>query len=48
MGYLSTLFTFAGGIGMFRYGMNIKADGMQKTSGGKMKSLLVILQESDF
>ena len=30
---ISSLFTFAGGLGMFLYGMNIMADGMQKTAG---------------
>ena len=37
---ISNLFMFAGGIGMFLYGMNIMADGMQKSAGGKMKQLL--------
>ena len=41
IGYVSSLFEFAGGIGMFLYGMNIMADGMQKSAGGKMKKLLV-------
>lgn len=40
MEIISSLFIFAGGIGMFLYGMNRMADGMQKTAGGKMKSLL--------
>lgn len=40
MSYVSSLFGFAGGIGMFLYGMNIMADGMQKSAGGKMKRLL--------
>ena len=40
IGYVSSLFEFAGGIGMFLYGMNIMADGMQKSAGGKMKKLL--------
>ena len=48
MGYFSTLFTFAGGIGMFLYGMNRMADGMQKTAGGKMKSLLGYLTRNRF
>lgn len=37
---VSSVFEFAGGIGMFLYGMNIMADGMQKSAGGKMKKLL--------
>ncbi|MDO5294958.1 MAG: Na/Pi cotransporter family protein [bacterium] len=40
---LSNLFTFVGGLGMFLYGMNIMADGMQKTTGDKMRQLLGIL-----
>lgn len=40
MNYISSLFEFAGGIGMFLYGMNIMADGMQKSAGSKMKKLL--------
>ena len=38
--YISSLFEFAGGIGMFIYGMNTMADGMQRSAGGKMKKLL--------
>ena len=37
--YISSLFEFAGGIGMFLYGMNTMADGMQRSAGGKMKKL---------
>ena len=40
---ISSLFTFAGGLGMFLYGMNIMADGMQKTAGGKMSRFLGML-----
>lgn len=40
IGYISSLFQFAGGIGMFLYGMNIMADGMQRSAGNKMKKLL--------
>lgn len=38
--YINSLFEFAGGIGMFLYGMNTMADGMQRSAGGKMKKLL--------
>ena len=38
--YISSLFEFAGGIGMFLYGMNTMADDMQRSAGGKMKKLL--------
>ena len=37
------LFEFAGGLGMFLYGMNIMATGLQKTAGNKMKQLLGFL-----
>lgn len=40
---LGTIFTFAGGLGMFIYGMNIMADGLQKAAGDKMKQLLGFL-----
>ncbi len=36
-------FMFFGGFGMFIYGMNIMADGLQKSAGNKMKSLLAML-----
>ena len=37
---LGNLFGFVGGVGMFLYGMQIMGDGMQKTAGKKMSSLL--------
>lgn len=37
---LGNLFSFIGGLGMFLYGMNIMADGLQKSAGNKMKQLL--------
>lgn len=37
---LTIIFTFAGGLGMFLYGMNMMGDGLQKSAGGKMKQLL--------
>lgn len=40
---ISNLFSFAGGLGMFLYGMNIMADGMQKTAGSKMSQFLGML-----
>lgn len=45
---LSNLFMFAGGIGMFLYGMNLMADGMQKSAGGKMQKLLGMLTSNKF
>ena len=40
---VSNLFSFAGGLGMFLYGMHLMADGIQKTTGDKLKQLLGIL-----
>ena len=40
---ISNLFGFVGGLGMFLYGMNIMADGMQKTAGSKMSQFLGML-----
>lgn len=37
---LGTVFTFAGGLGMFLYGMNIMGDGLQKAAGNKMHNFL--------
>ena len=40
---ISNVFGFLGGLGMFLYGMNIMADGMQKTAGSRMSSFLGML-----
>ena len=40
MEHISNLFSFVGGLGMFLFGMNIMADGLQQSTGGKMKQLL--------
>ncbi|MCI6887589.1 MAG: Na/Pi cotransporter family protein [Lachnospiraceae bacterium] len=40
---ISNVFGFLGGLGMFLYGMNIMADGMQKTAGDRMKNFLGML-----
>ncbi len=37
------LFKFVGGLGFFLYGMNMMADGLQKSAGNKMKKLLGFL-----
>lgn len=37
---LEVIFVFAGGLGMFLYGMNMMGDGLQKSAGNKMKRLL--------
>ena len=48
MNDLENLFRFIGGLGMFLYGMNIMADGLQKSAGEKMKNLLGILTNNRF
>lgn len=45
---ISNVFGFLGGLGMFLYGMNIMADGMQKTAGGKMSQFLGMLTNNRF
>lgn len=40
------LFQFIGGLGMFLYGMNVMADGLQKSAGNKMKPLLGALTKN--
>ncbi len=40
---ISNWFIFAGGLGMFLYGMNVMADGMQKSAGNRMKNILGML-----
>ena len=43
MQHVEMLFRFIGGLGMFLYGMNVMADGLQKSAGNKMKHLLEFL-----
>lgn len=45
---ISNLFGFVGGLGFFLYGMNIMADGMQKTAGSKMSQFLGMLTNNRF
>ena len=45
---ISNLFGFLGGLGMFLYGMNIMADGMQKTAGSRMSQFLGMLTNNRF
>ena len=40
---ISSLFGFIGGLGLFLYGMNIMADGMQKSAGSRMSQFLGML-----
>ena len=45
MGY-EELFMFAGGLGMFIYGMQIMSQGLENAAGNKMKSLLEVLTKN--
>ncbi len=48
MDYLSIIIPFFGGLGMFIYGMQIMASGLENTAGGKMQSLLEALTKNKF
>lgn len=43
MNYLDIIIPFAGGLGMFIYGMQIMAQGLENAAGKRMKSLLEVL-----
>lgn len=43
---LGMLFQFIGGLGMFLYGMNIMADGLQKSAGGRLQKLMGFLTKN--
>ncbi len=43
MEYVNIIIPFAGGLGMFIYGMQIMAQGLENAAGNRMKSLLEIL-----
>jgi phosphate:Na+ symporter len=45
---LFTVFAFIGGVGMFLYGMDTMAGGLQKSAGGKMQNLLGMLTNNRF
>ena len=46
MSYVDILIPFAGGLGMFIYGMQIMAQGLENAAGNKMKSLLEVLTKN--
>ena len=46
MSYCSTMLIFFGGLGMFLYGMNRMAEGMQKLTGTKVKNIFEILSDN--
>ena len=43
---LEMILKFIGGLGMFLYGMNVMADGLQKSAGGRLKKLMEFLTKS--
>ena len=45
---MSILIPFVGGLGMFIYGMQIMAKGLENAAGNKMKSLLEVLTKNKF
>ncbi|MBR1737538.1 MAG: Na/Pi cotransporter family protein [Firmicutes bacterium] len=48
MDYLTIITGFAGGIGLFLYGMHIMASGLQKAAGNRLKKILGILTKNKF
>ena len=46
MDHIEMLFRFIGGLGMFLYGMNVMADGLQKSAGSRMRHLLGVLTKN--
>lgn len=48
MNYVSIIIPFVGGLGMFIYGMQIMAQGLENAAGSKMKTLLEALTKNKF
>lgn len=48
MNYVSIIIPFVGGLGMFIYGMQIMAQGLENAAGSKMKNLLEALTKNKF
>ena len=48
MDYVSIIIPFVGGLGMFIYGMQIMAQGLENAAGDRMKSLLGVLTKDKF
>ena len=46
MNYVNIIIPFVGGLGMFIYGMQIMAQGLENAAGNKMKSLLEVLTKN--
>ncbi|MEF9839828.1 MAG: Na/Pi cotransporter family protein [Lachnospiraceae bacterium] len=48
MNYASIIIPFVGGLGMFIYGMQIMAAGLENAAGNRMKTLLEVLTKNKF
>ena len=48
MSYANIIIPFVGGLGMFIYGMQIMASGLENAAGNKMKTLLEALTRNKF
>lgn len=48
MNYVNLIIPFVGGLGMFIYGMQIMASGLENAAGNRMKSLLEALTKNKF
>lgn len=48
MDYASIIIPFAGGLGLFLYGMHIMASGLQKAAGNKLKKVLEVITKNKF
>lgn len=48
MDYVSIIIPFVGGLGMFIYGMQIMAQGLENAAGNRMKTLLEVLTKNKF
>ena len=46
MDYVGMLITFAGGLGLFLYGVSLMSSGLQKVAGDKMRRILAILTKN--
>ena len=46
MSYINIIIPFVGGLGMFIYGMQIMAQGLENAAGNKMKNLLEVLTKN--
>ncbi|MGN1317568.1 MAG: hypothetical protein ACI4VF_01030, partial [Lachnospirales bacterium] len=48
MDWATILIGLCGGLGLFLYGMDVMASGLQKAAGNKMKNILGVLTKNKF